>query len=46
VCEDAPELGCVAFYLDQGSAKLGLFFSLGQGLLEQAAEAILLALDP
>ena len=44
--EDAPELGRVAFHLDQGAAKLGFFFSLRQRLLEQAAEAVLLSLDP
>jgi len=46
LCEDATELGRVAFDLDQGVAKLGLFCSLGQRLLEQAAEAVLLPLDP
>jgi hypothetical protein len=46
LCEDAPELGRVAFDLDQGAAKLGLFFTLGQRLLEQATEAVLLPLDP
>jgi len=46
VCEDAPELGRVAFHLDQGAAKLGLFLTLGQRLLEQAAKAVLLSLDP
>jgi hypothetical protein len=46
VCEDAPELGRVAFHLDQGAAKLGFFLTLGQGLLEQATEAVLLSLDP
>ena len=44
--EDAPELGRVAFDLDQGAAKLGLFFTLGQRLLEQAAKAVLFPLDP
>jgi len=46
VCKDPPELGCIAFDLDQGAAKLGLFLSLGQCLLEQATEAVLLSLDP
>ena len=46
MCEDAPELGRVAFDLDQGAAKLGLFFTLGQRLLEQAAKAVLFPLDP
>jgi hypothetical protein len=46
VREDAPELGRVSFHLDEGAAKLGLFLSLGQGLLEQATEAVLLSLDP
>jgi len=45
VCKDAPELGRVSFHLDQGAAKLGPFFSLGQSLLEQAAEAVLFPLD-
>jgi hypothetical protein len=46
VREDAPELGRVALDLDQGAAKLGFFFSLGQSLLEQAAKAVLFPLDP
>ena len=46
MCEDAPELGRVAFDLDQGAAKLGLLLSLGQRLLEQATKAVLLPLDP
>ena len=46
MCEDATELGRVAFDLDQGAAKLGLFFTLGQRLLEQAAKAVLFPLDP
>jgi len=46
VREDAPELGRVAFDLDQGAAKLGFFFTLGQRLLEQASKTILLALNP
>ena len=46
MCEDAPELGRVAFHLDQGAAKLGLFFSLGQRFLEQTTKAVLLSLDP
>jgi hypothetical protein len=46
VCEDAPELGCIAFHLNQGPAKRGFFLSLGQRLLEQAPEAVLLPLDP
>jgi hypothetical protein len=46
VCEDAPELGRVAFHLDQGAAKLGSSLSLGQRLLDQATKAVLLPLDP
>ena len=46
MCEDPPELGRVAFHLAEGAAKLGPFLSLGQGLLEQPAEAVLLPLDP
>jgi len=46
VCEDPPELGRVAFHLAEGAAKLGLFLSLGQRLLEQAAEAVLFPLNP
>ena len=46
MCEDAPELGRVAFDLDQGAAKLGFFLTLGQGLLDQAAKAVLFPLDP
>ncbi len=41
-----PELGRVAFHLDQGSAKGRLFLSLRQRLLEQAAKTVLLTLDP
>jgi hypothetical protein len=41
-----PELGRIAFHLDQGSAKRRLFLSLRQRLLEQAAKTTLLALDP
>jgi hypothetical protein len=46
VCENAPELGRVAFHLDQGVAKRGFILMLGERLLEQAPEAILLPLDP
>ena len=41
-----PELGRIAFHLDQGSAKRRLFLSLRQRLLEQAAKTSLLAFDP
>ena len=44
--ENAPELRRVAFYLDQHPAKRGFVLSLGEGLLEQATEAVLLPLDP
>jgi len=46
VTDDAPELGSVAFNFDKGAAKLGLFCPLGECLLEQTAELILLALNP
>jgi hypothetical protein len=46
VGKDAPELRRVAFQLDKRPAQLGLFLSLGQRLLEQATEAVLLSLDP
>jgi hypothetical protein len=46
VCEDAPELGCIAFHFNQGAAKHCFFLSLGQRLLEQATKAVLLPLDP
>jgi hypothetical protein len=46
VGDDAPELGSVAFHFDERSAKLGLLGSLGERLLEQTAEPVLLALNP
>jgi hypothetical protein len=46
VCEDAPELGCIAFHFSECATKYGFFLSLGQRLLEQAPEAVLLPLDP
>jgi len=46
VREDAPELGRIALHFAEGAAKLGFLLSLGQGLLEQATEAVLLSLDP
>jgi hypothetical protein len=46
VRDDAPKLGRIALHLDQGPAKRGLLLSLRQRLLEQAAEAVLLPLDP
>jgi hypothetical protein len=45
MCEHASELGRVAFDLDERAAKLGLFLTLGQRLLEQSTEAVLFALD-
>jgi len=46
VRDDAPQLGSVAFHFDERSAKLGLLSSLGERLLEQTAEPILLPLNP
>jgi hypothetical protein len=46
VREDAPELGRIAFHLDQCATEYGLLLSLGERLLEQSAEAVLLPLDP
>ena len=46
MCEDPPELGCIAFHFNEGAAKCGLLLSLGQRLLEQATKAVLLPLDP
>ena len=46
MCQDTPELARVAFHLDQGAAKLGLFGALRERLLEQTAEPVLLALNP
>jgi hypothetical protein len=46
VCDDSPQLGCIAFHLDQGAAKHGFLLTLGQRLLEQATKAVLLPLDP
>ena len=45
MCEDAPELGRIAFHFNECAAKFGLFVTLGQRLLEQAPEAVLLSLD-
>jgi hypothetical protein len=42
----APELGAVAFNFDKGAAKLGLFGALRERFLQQAAEPVLLALNP
>ena len=44
--DHAPKLGPVAFDFDKRAAKLRLFRSLGECLLEQTAEPILLALNP
>jgi len=46
VRDNAPEFGCVALHLDERSAKLRLFCSLGQRLLEQTAKPILFPLNP
>jgi len=46
VCDGSPKLGRIAFHLDQGATKHGFLLSLGQRLLEQAAKAALLPLDP
>ena len=46
MCEDAPELGRIAFHFNECAAKFGLFLTLGQRLLEQATKAVLLPLDP
>ncbi len=43
---DTPELGRIALHLDQRSAKRRLLLTLGQCLLEQAAKAVLLSLNP
>ncbi len=45
MCDHAPKLGGIPFHLDQGAPKLGLLLTLGQRLLEQAAETVLLPLD-
>jgi len=44
--DDAPEFGPVAFHFDEGPPKLGLFRALCECILEQTAEAVLLALNP
>ena len=44
--DDAPELGPVAFHLDEGAAKLGLFGALRECFFEQTTEPVLLALNP
>ena len=44
--DDASELGSVALDFDERAAKLALFRSLGECLLEQTAETVLLALNP
>jgi hypothetical protein len=46
VCNDAPQLGRVAFHLGQRAAKDGFLLTLGQRFLEQATQAVLLPLDP
>jgi len=44
--DDASELGSIAFDFDEGAAKLGLFGALPECFVEQAAEPVLLALNP
>jgi len=44
--DHASELGSVAFNFDESAAKLRLFCSVGERLLEQTAEPVLLALNP
>jgi len=44
--DHAPELGAVAFNFDEGAAKLGLFGALRECFLQQAAEPVLLPLNP
>ena len=46
MCNDAPQLGRVAFHLGQRAAKDGFLLTLGQRFLEQATQAVLLPLDP
>ena len=46
MCDDAPELGGITFHLDQGAAKYRFLLAFRQCLLEQAAKAVLLPLDP
>jgi len=46
VRDNAPQLGSVALHFDERSAKLRLFCSLGQRLLEQTAKPILFPLNP
>ena len=46
MCDDASELGRIALHLDQGAAKHGFLFTLGQRLLEQTTKAVLLSLNP
>ena len=41
-----PELGRIAFHLDQGSAQGGLFLTLGKRLLEQTPKTVLLSCNP
>ena len=44
--DDASELGSVSLHFDERSAKRALFRSLGERLLQQTAEPVLLALNP
>jgi len=43
--DHASELGPVAFHFDEGPAKLALFGALGECLLQQTAQTVLLALN-
>jgi hypothetical protein len=44
--DHAPELGPVAFNFDKGAAKLALLCALRECFLQQAAEPVLLTLNP
>ncbi len=44
--EDAPELSSAALHFDEGAPKFDLFRALGERLLEQTAETVLLPLNP
>ena len=44
--DDAPQLGRIAFHLEQGAAECGFLLTLGQRLLEQPTKAVLLPFDP
>jgi hypothetical protein len=44
--DNTPELGTVSLDLAEGAAKLGFFDALGQRLLQQTTEPVLLPLNP